>query len=419
VVIMGMMGPARRPRKHLAAVSLTILTLAVLAAALVFTALNTGRIGTARVGLSAVLSAGVLMYVASSRLITSRRPGNAIGWLLGAIGLAVATSMVAEQYALYGVATAPGAVPAAKAVGCLAPVGAFATVLLLFFIVLLFPDDHLPSPRWRPVLWATAVVFIGWGTQQFQAGTTVTGGLTNALQAGGATYPNPVGFLPRHGWYGDLLTVIFVLAVLTAIGVVASVFARRRGASLERRQQLAWLGYVGALTVTWILFLVLANWLVPGPSNGWLGPLLWGLVVLTPVVGIPLACVVAVTRYRLYDLGRIVSRTVAYAIVTGVLLGVYAGLVLLATEVLRIKSPVAVAGATLAAAALFGPLRSRVQHRVDRRFNRARYSAERMLAAFAARLKEELDADAVTDDLARSVHAALEPAHISIWLSER
>ncbi|HEV3291514.1 MAG TPA: hypothetical protein VG123_21245 [Streptosporangiaceae bacterium] len=152
--------------------------------------------------------------------------------------------------------------------------------------------------------------------------------------------------------------------------------------------------------------------------NGWLGSVLWGLVVLTPVVGIPLACVVAVLKYRLYDLGRIVSRTVAYAIVTGVLVGVYAGLVLLATQVLTIKSPVAVAGATLAAA-LFGPLRSRVQHRVDRRFNRSRYSAERMLAAFAARLKEELDADAVTDDLARSVHAALEPAHVSIWLSER
>jgi hypothetical protein len=99
-------------------------------------------------------------------------------------------------------------------------------------------------------------------------------------------------------------------------------------------------------------------------------------------------------------------------------IGFYAGLVLLATQVLTITSPVAVAGATLAAAALFGPLRSRVQHRVDRRFNRARYSAERMLAAFAARLTEELDADAVTYDLARSVHAALEPAHVSIWLSQ-
>jgi hypothetical protein len=418
---MGEVRPARRLRAHQAAAwGLTALTLAVLATALAFTVLNTSRIGTARVGLEAILAAAVLLYAASGRVIASRRPGNAIGWLLGSIGLAVAASMFAEQYALYGVATAPGAVPAANAVGCLAPVGAFATVLLLFVIVLLFPDGHLPSPRWRPVLWATAVVFTGWGTQQFQDGTIVTGGLTNALNGPGVSYPNPVGFLPRHGWYSDLLLAIFVLAILTVIAVVASVFARRRGASPERRQQLAWLGYVGALTLAWIVLLGLASWLAPSNlSNGWLGQLFWGLVVLTPVVGIPVACVVAVLKYRLYDLGRIVSRTVAYAIVTGLLVGVYAGLVLLATHLMRLTSPVAVAGATLAAAALFGPLRSRVQKRVDHRFNRARYDAERMLAAFAARLKEELDADAVTDDLARSVHTALEPAHVSIWLAER
>ena len=166
------------------------------------------------------------------------------------------------------------------------------------------------------------------------------------------------------------------------------------------------------------MVLFLGGTLAPGPSDAWLGTLIWSLLFLTPVAGIPLACVVAVLKYRLYDLGRIVSRTVSYAIVTGLLLGVYAGLVLLATGLTGRTSPVAVAGATLAAAALFGPLRSRVQHRVDRRFNRARYSAERMLAAFAARLTEELDADAVTEDLARSVHSALEPAHISIWLSQ-
>jgi len=404
---------------HLAAWWLPVTTLVVLAAALVFIALNTSRTSTAKVGLDAILAAGVLMYAASGRLIASRRPDNAIGWLLGLIGLAVATSMFAEQYALYGLKTAPGAVPGPKTVGGVAAMAASVTVVLLFYIVFLFPDGHLPSPRWRPVLWATVVVFAGWGTRQFQAGTTISGGISNAIQAAHAQYPNPIGFLPRHGWYSDLLTVIFVLAVLTVIAVAASVFARRRGASPERRQQLAWLGYVGALTVAWILGLVLAGWLAPGPSNGWLGVLLWDLVVLTPVVGIPLACVVAVLKYRLYDLGRVVSRTVAYAIVTGLLIGVYAGLVLLATRVIGITSPVAVAGATLAAAALFGPLRSRVQHKVDRRFNRARYSAERLLAAFAARLTEELDADAVTEDLARSVHTALEPAHLSIWLSER
>jgi hypothetical protein len=412
---MGVIGPARR--KHLAAVSLTTVTLAVLAADLVFVSLNATRTSTARVGLDATLAAGALLYAASGYLIASRRPGNAIGWLLGSIGLSLAFSMFAEQYAVYGLKTAPGAVPAPKMVGGTAGTAAAATVVLWFYIVLLFPDGRLPSPRWRPVLWAMAAVFIGWGTQQFQAGTTIAGGISNAIQAAHAEYPNPVGFLPRHGWYSDVLTAIFVLAVCTVIAVAASVFARRRGASPERRQQLAWLGYVGALTVTWILGLGLANGLASGLANGWLGVLLWDLIVLTPVVGIPVACVVAVLRYRLYDLDRIVSRTVTYAIVTGVLLGVYAGLVILATLVMRITSPVAVAGATLAAAALFGPLRSRVQHKVDRRFNRARYSAERLLAAFAARLTEELDADAVTEDLARSVHTALEPAHVSIWLS--
>ena len=416
---MGVTGPARRPRKHLAAVSLTIVTLAVLAADLAFVALNAGRIGSAKVGLDVILAAGALMYAASGYLIASRRPDNAIGWLLGSIGLSLAVSTFAEQYAVYGLKTAPGAVPWPKAVGGAAGTAAAATVVLWFYIVLLFPDGHLPSPRWRPVLWATVVVFAGWGTRQFQAGTTISGGISNAIQAAHAQYPNPIGFLPRYGWYSDLLTVIFVLAVLTVIAVAASVFARRRGASPERRQQLAWLGYVGALTVAWVLCLVLAGWLAPGPSNGWLGVLLWDLVVLTPVVGIPVACVVAVLRYRLYDLDRIISRTVAYAVVTGLLIGVYAGLVLLATEVIGITSPVAVAGATLAAAALFGPLRSRVQQRVDHRFNRARYDAERLLAAFAARLTEELDADAVTEDLARSVHTALGPAHVSIWLSER
>ena len=184
---------------HLAAWWLPVTTLVVLAAALVFIALNTSRTSTAKVGLDAILAAGVLMYAASGRLIASRRPDNAIGWLLGLIGLAVATSMFAEQYALYGLKTAPGAVPGPKTVGGVAAMAASVTVVLLFYIVFLFPDGHLPSPRWRPVLWATVVVFAGWGTRQFQAGTTISGGISNAIQAAHAQYPNPIGFLPRHG----------------------------------------------------------------------------------------------------------------------------------------------------------------------------------------------------------------------------
>jgi hypothetical protein len=124
-------------------------------------------------------------------------------------------------------------------------------------------------------------------------------------------------------------------------------------------------------------------------------------------------------KYRLFDIDRIISRTLAYAIVTGLLVGLYAGLVLLATQVLQVHSTVAVAAATLAAAALFNPVRRRVQLRVDRRFNRARYDADQMVAVFAARLKDTVDLDSVRDDLASVVYQALEPAHVSVWISHR
>ncbi len=138
--------------------------------------------------------------------------------------------------------------------------------------------------------------------------------------------------------------------------------------------------------------------------------------MLTPLAGIPAAVAVAVLKYRLYEIDKIISRTLAYAIVTGLLVGVYAGLVLLATQVLTIKSPVAVAGSTLAAAALFTPLRSRVQHLVDRKFNRTRYDADQTLAAFAARLKDAVDQDAVRTDLLGVVHRSLEPTHAAVWV---
>jgi len=136
------------------------------------------------------------------------------------------------------------------------------------------------------------------------------------------------------------------------------------------------------------------------------------------ILVLPVSLGLGILKFRLYDIDRIISRTLAYAIVTGLLVGVYAGLVLLATQVLAIKSPVAVAASTLAVAALFNPLRHRVQRAVDRRFNRARYDAEQTVAAFAARLNDAVDRDAVREDLASVVAKALEPAHVSVWMSE-
>ena len=136
------------------------------------------------------------------------------------------------------------------------------------------------------------------------------------------------------------------------------------------------------------------------------------------ILVLPVSLALGILKFRLYDIDRIISRTVAYAVLTGILVGVYAGLVLLATQVLAVKSPVAVAASTLAVAAQFSPLRRRVQRAVDRRFNRARYDADQTVAAFAARLKDAVDLDAVRDDLASVVAKALEPAHVSVWMSE-
>jgi len=204
--------------------------------------------------------------------------------------------------------------------------------------------------------------------------------------------------------------------VTTRVLVVASVFVRRRGATAERRKQLAWLGYVGLLTALWAALTAVVELAAPGRANGWLGALTWTFLILTPVVGIPLACAVAILKYRLYEIDRIISRTLAYAIVTGLLVGVYAGLVLLATQVLQFHSTVAVAASTLVAAALFTPLRSRVQRPVDRRFNRTRYDADRTVSAFAARLKDAVDQDAVQADLLGVVQRSLEPAHATVWV---
>jgi hypothetical protein len=196
-----------------------------------------------------------------------------------------------------------------------------------------------------------------------------------------------------------------------ALLVFWPVFAARlilswRGASGDRRQQLKWL--MAGSTVA-VAGFVISN-AVPA-----LDP---GAVAVGVGVVLPVCLGVAILKYRLYDIDRIISRTLAYAIVTGLLAGLYTGLVLLATRVLSFHSTVAVAAATLAAAALFSPLRRRVQLRVDRRFNRARYDAEQTAAAFAARLKDAVDLDSVRDDLASTLYQALEPAHVSVWISK-
>jgi len=204
----------------------------------------------------------------------------------------------------------------------------------------------------------------------------------------------------------EVLGLVFIFAIWLSF-VAHQVLSWRR-ATGERRQQLKWLASGAAVTMA----VIAISFGIPSASVG-------GEVLGVGLAALPAGIGVGILKYRLYDIDRIISRTLAYAIVTGLLVGVYAGLVLLATHLLRFHSTVAVAASTLAAAALFNPLRRRVQHAVDRRFNRARYDADESVAAFAARLKEAVDLDSVRGDLTGVVQQTLEPAHLSIWVSGR
>ena len=195
------------------------------------------------------------------------------------------------------------------------------------------------------------------------------------------------------------------LILVIWLSFVADQVLSWRRATGERRQQLKWLAAGAVVTVVTIAV-----------SIGVSSSRVVGEVLGIGLAALPVGIGVGILKYRLYEIDRIISRTMAYAIVTGLLLGVYAGLVLLATGVLGFRSSVTVAVSTLAAAALFNPLRRRVQHAVDRRFNRARYDADQTVMAFAARLKDAVDLDSVRDDLATVVDKALEPAHVSVWI---
>jgi hypothetical protein len=208
-------------------------------------------------------------------------------------------------------------------------------------------------------------------------------------------------------WLGPVQAAFFITVAVFWLAAIGRQALSWRSSTGERRQQLKWLASGAAICG------VFGIWATATSSAIW-EVLIFGFAALPVGIGI------GILKYRLYDIDRIISRTLAYAIVTGLLVGVYAGLVLLATQALPVSlsTPVAVAVATLVAAALFNPLRRRVQRVVDRRFNRARYDAERTVAAFAGRLQDAVDLDAVRDDLTDVVHQALEPAHVSVWISQ-
>jgi hypothetical protein len=274
--------------------------------------------------------------------------------------------------------------------------------------VLLFPDGTLSPRFWRGALRLYFMLFA-----MVLLATCVAIGV--ALSARPVRVDSTAGLTAIDhptGWYGAIQGPLTLAVTVLSLAFIARQALSWRRATGDRRQQLKWLASGAAVS---IVSLVLATaFSTPGRSATLLGVI--GNLGWFGVAALPVSIGVAILKYRLYDIDRIISRTLAYAIVTGLLVGVYAGLVLLAEQVLQFSSPVAVAASTLVAAALSTPVRRRVQHAVDRQFNRARYDADRTVTAFAGRLQDAVDAEAVRADLAGVVHAALEPTHVSVWL---
>lgn len=358
-----------------------------------------------------ITQAGVLPLAAVGLLLAVRRPGNPLGWLLLGAALCFSADGAAVGYSIVDYRFHHGALPLGPV--ALAFQAAWAPGLVLTAGCLwLFPDGHLPAGRWRRaggILFGAGLVY---GVLMF--GPSVTAALSRPLRVAADGTPealaHPVG-------------TMLIWAAVTNVGFLALLFSwlvwlvvqvpKYRRSSGERRLQLKWL-YSGAA-----IFVICLGVSLFQPVNSAGTGRLVGDVIAPGVVALPAALGFAILKYRLYDIDRIISRTVSYALVTGLIISVYIGVVTLAIEVLRFPGQAGVAASTLIAAVLFNPLRRRVQRVVDRRFNRAHYDAEATVAAFAGRLRESVDLPSVENELAAAVHQAFEPAHVTVWLAER
>jgi hypothetical protein len=335
-------------------------------------------------------------------VLASRRPRHPVGWLLLVLGLSLAWAGVVPAYAAYGLLARPGALPAAHAVARSWPVTVVIAQTALGFVLLLTPTGSLPSPRWR--WWARVTV---------AAAVILLVGLAVARGPLDPRYQVLGGPFDFRGQGGVLLVVNQLALAFTTLAVVVgagSLVVRFRRASGVERQQLRWVAWAAALAV---LGAVVA---LGGLAVGATAVVSWAISTCFAVL--PVALGAAILRYRLYDLDHIISRTLAYGLLTLLLGGGYAGIVLGLGQLLGRDSPLVVAAATLAVAAVFQPARRRVQAAVDRRFNRRRHDAAQALDVFAVRLRDQVDLDTLTADLLAVVDQTMQPTQASLWLRQ-
>jgi hypothetical protein len=342
-------------------------------------------------------------FMVVGAVIVAHRPGNAVGWIFSAVGLLAATGWLAFEYAAYAYIIRPGSVPGAIWAAWYQQQWWILMYTLVFIATpLLFPTGRLPSTRWRPVAVVAAVTAMA---------AALLSALQPTIQLTDLNYwvDNPIGLAwvpdPDTSAVGGILGGLFIGCIVAAIISLVLRFRRARGVE---RQQLKWFTYAGVLL---ILTIPVAEFL---PAS--IAAAFGGLIVAF----VPVAAGIAILRFRLYDIDRLINRTLVYGTLTALLGGVYAVAVLVLGQlfggVSRDPPSWAVAGATLAVAALFQPARRRIQAVVDRRFNRQRYDAARTVEVFTARLREEIDLAALSEELLAVVDQTMEPTQATLWL---
>jgi uncharacterized membrane protein YcgQ (UPF0703/DUF1980 family) len=345
----------------------------------------------------------ILAFATVGALVGSYRPGNAIGWLFLCGALLWIVGELTLEYGVYALITDPGALPAGV---WAAWFGAWARgtgwFLIVTFLLLLFPAGKLPSPRWRPVLWG-AVGFVvlytlsSWLTPK-----------TNELRLTSVSHPLGLEY-KSMGLLYEFVNITFPLLIVACGMAVIVRFRRSRG---DERQQLKWFAY--AVTVMTVVFVIWFSFALAGliaPSS---------VMYDVPLIGLPVATGIAILKHRLYDIDVIINRTLVYGSLTATLVALYFGAIVVLQRFFVLltgqQSTVAVVASTLLIAAMFTPMRRRIQGLIDRSFYRSKYDSRKTLEAFSARLRDETDLNAVSDDLVGVVRETMQPAHVSLWL---
>ncbi len=385
------------------AVALGVLSLVLLAATLAIASVSDSLSSSSDVANNVSWTVFVLAFTAVGVVVVGRQPRNPMGWLLIGVVLSLEAENLGSNYASYDYYSHHGSLPLGAVATLLSPSYIYALALVPL-IILLFPDGQLGARwRWPLRLYLAISALLSAGTLSIAAGSL---SLRIPVDGNGAVVglKHPSG---GNAWFRPCEALFVLAAVALLIAAVVYQTRRYRRATGERRQQLKSLASgVGALI---FCFAVLA---AAGGSSNVVGSVSFAV----GLAALPLSMGVGILRYRLYEIDRLVSRTVSYALLTGLLVGTFIGLVALTTDTLALSGRVGVAASTLVAAALFNPLRIRVQRLVDHRFNRARYDAQATVDAFTARLRDAVEIDAIRADLLDAVNRAVQPTHTSVWI---